>query len=86
MKKYILALFLMLSGCTMIDAYFMAHFDSNEYLLIDDIRSVAEISPKLCENKTKMDEVVNVMFLTATKLKNYSRDIPSNEKIGRAHV
>lgn len=80
MKKYLLALFLFLPGCAMIDAYFMAHFDPNEYLLVDDIRSVAETSPRFCEDRDKMNSVVSQMFLTATKLKNYSKNIPDNEK------
>lgn len=80
MKKYLLALFLFLPGCAMVDAYFMAHFDPNEYLLVDDIRSVAETSPRWCEDRDKMNSVVSQMFLTATKLKNYSKNIPDNEK------
>ena len=80
MKNYLLAIFLFLPGCAMVDAYFMAHFDSNEYLLVDEIRSISEISPKFCDNRDKMNSVVNDLFLTATKLKNYAKDIPNNEK------
>lgn len=80
MKKYLLALYLFLPGCAMVDAYFMAHFDPNEYLLVDEIRSVAETSPKLCDDRDKMNKVVSDMFLAATKLKNYAKDIPNNEK------
>jgi cytochrome c peroxidase len=64
----------------MVDAYFMAHFDPNEYLLVDEIRSVAEVSPKFCDDRDKMNSYVNHMFLTATKLKNYSKNIPDNDK------
>lgn len=80
MKKYLLALFLFLPGCAMVDAYFMAHFDPNEYLLVDEIRSVAETTPRLCDDRERMEKVVAHMFLTATKLKNYSKNIPDNEK------
>ena len=79
-KYYLLALLLFLPGCAMIDAYFMAKFDPNEYLLVDEIRSVAETSPRYCEDRQTMEKVVSHLFLSATKLKNYSSNIPDNEK------
>ena len=80
MKKYLLALLLFLPGCAMVDAYFMAKFDPNEYLLVDEIRSVAETTPRYCEDRQRMEKVVSHLFLSATKLKNYSSNIPDNEK------
>lgn len=73
-------LLLGLNGCAMIDAYFMAHFDSNEYLLVDEIKSLAEVSPASCSDRDKMNSIVGNLYLTATKLKNYSIYIPRNEK------
>lgn len=81
MKNLLISILLLgLSGCAMVDAYFMAGFDSNEYLLVDEIKSVAEVSPAFCEDRNRMNDIVNNMYLTATKLKNYSAFIPRNEK------
>lgn len=81
MKNLIVGMLMLgLSGCAMIDAYFMAGFDSNEYLLVDEIRSVAEVSVNRCDDREQMNNIVNGMYLTATKLKNYAQFIPHNEK------
>ena len=81
MRSLLISILLLgLSGCAMVDAYFMAGFDSNEYLLVDEIKSVAEVSPTFCEDRNRMNDIVNNMYLTATKLKNYSAFIPRNEK------
>lgn len=81
MKNLIVGtLLILLSGCAMVDAYFMAGFDPNEYLLVDDVRSTAQVSVNQCENREQMNSIVNSMYLTATKLKNYAQFIPHNEK------
>ena len=81
MKNLIIGIFLLsLSGCAMIDAYFMANFDSNEYLLVDEVRSVAQTSPQFCDNRDKMNSITDDMYVTATTFKNYTQYIPHNEK------
>ena len=81
MKNLIIGIFLLsLSGCAMIDAYFMANFDSNEYLLVDQIRSVAQTSPQFCDNRDRMNSITDEMYLTTTTFKNYTQYIPHNEK------
>ena len=81
MKNLIVGMLLLgLSGCSMFNAYFMAGFDSNEYLLVDDIRSTAQVSINRCDDRDQMNSIVNGMYLTATKFKNYAQYIPHNEK------
>lgn len=81
MKNLLVGIFLLgLSGCAMIDAYFMANFDSNEYLLVDKIKSSAEVNTAFCEDRDRMNSIVDNMYLTSTELKNYAKFIPHNEK------
>ena len=81
MKNLLVGIFLLsLSGCAMVDAYFSAKFDSNEYLLVDDIRSVAQTGPQFCDDRDRMNFITDSMYLTATKFKNYTQYIPHNEK------
>lgn len=73
-------LVLSLSGCAMVDAYFMAKFDSNEYLLVDEIRSVAQVNAQRCDNREYMNNVADNLYISTIKLKNYAEYIPNNEK------
>jgi len=39
MKKLLPLIFVsLLSGCTLLDAYFMAKYDTNEYFIVNDIK------------------------------------------------
>jgi hypothetical protein len=80
MKPLILTGMLFLSGCTAIDAYLMAGFDSNEYGLVNQIGSSAEANIKNCNDRDKMNIVAETMFLKGTEFKNYTLYIPHNEK------
>ena len=45
MKKLLIALFFVsLSGCSVIDAYFMAHYDNNEYGLVNEDRKSTRLN------------------------------------------
>ena len=81
MKKLLLVvLFSTLSGCALFDAYNMAGFDSNEYQLATEIRSMAEVSIKDCGNTVLMTPNVDSMLYVATEFKNYTSSIPHNEE------
>jgi 3-polyprenyl-4-hydroxybenzoate decarboxylase len=51
MKKLFVAAFaLSLTSCALWDAYFMAPYDANEYMLITEIRTTAIQYRRQCEN------------------------------------
>jgi hypothetical protein len=86
MKKIILALsFLTLTGCAsvqslpVINAYFMAKFDNNEYMLINTVRTQANLGASKCGTPEIVPVVENIYFKTI-ELKNYSQSIPKNEE------
>lgn len=69
MKKLILSLVALLSGCSIL---FVAHYDNNEYGLVNKVRTDAELN--IC---TK--EAIQVMYQDALELKNYSQYLPHND-------
>lgn len=80
MKKLILALaILSLNGCALYDAYFMAKYDNNEYMLINRIRTQANLGAAKC-GKPEVVAEVDGIWRTTVELKNYSQSIPHNEE------
>lgn len=80
MKKLLAILILtLLSGCTAMDAYFMAKFDQNEYQLINDIRSLSQIGNEFCSNQQQMVPIVDRIYLKSIEFKNYAEFIPDNK-------
>jgi hypothetical protein len=69
MKKLMLCLISLLSGCSIL---FVAHYDNNEYGLVNKIRTDAEL-----KNCTK--EGVQVLYQDTLELKNYSQYLPYND-------
>ena len=69
MKKLILSVVALLSGCSIL---LVAHYDSNEYGLVNKIRTQAEL-----KNCTK--DGVQTLYESALELKNYSQYLPYND-------
>jgi LAS superfamily LD-carboxypeptidase LdcB len=79
MKKIALAFLVMsLSGCALIDAYFMAKYDTNEYALINKIRTTAQIAQKSCDKPLEVKPQINDIIYTSTELRNFTQHIPRN--------
>jgi len=79
MKKLLLAVVIAtLSGCATIDAYFMARFDNNEYALVNNIRTTADLGLASCGTPDAVT-VANQLYAKSTELKNYSASIPHND-------
>lgn len=81
--KTLISLFLVtwLSGCTLIDAYFMTKYDANEYLLISKIRVDAEQFKKECSN-LDISHSNSKTLLDQTKLfVAYSQYVPRNKNV-----
>jgi hypothetical protein len=69
----------LLSSCALYDAYFMACFDNNEYMLINRIRTEANLGAAKC-GKPEVVAEVDGIWRTAIEFKNYTQSIPHNEE------
>lgn len=80
MKKLlaVIAMASFLQGCALVDAYFMAKFDVNEYQYIARIRTHAEIGKPLCGKPDVVSEV-KYIYTVAEEYKKYAQYIPKNE-------
>lgn len=71
-----------LSGCALYDAFFMAKFDNNEYMLINRVRTEANLGASKC-GKPEMKAIVDNIYANAIEFRNYSQSIPRNEDATR---
>jgi hypothetical protein len=80
MKKLIpLAFVVLLSGCTLLDAYFMAKYDTNEYFIVNDIKTRAQVAEENCSNHILVVAQVNELYIKALEFKNFTTHIPRNK-------
>jgi hypothetical protein len=80
MKKLLILLAVYsLSGCAIYDAYFMARFDNNEYMLINKIRTEANLGAAKC-GKPEVVAEVDGLWRTAVEFRNYTQSIPHNKE------
>lgn len=81
MKKILLALTVLLSGCTIVDAYLMTKYDPNEYQLVTDIRSEARQFKTQCDDATNSkSNAIRIAYDTQLFVL-YSEHIPRNENL-----
>jgi len=81
MKKLLLLPLLLLSGCTLLDAYLMTHYDPNEYKLITDIRAEAQLAKAQCDDPV-LSKVNAVKVANDTQLfVLYSEHVPRNDNV-----
>ena len=78
-KLLIISLVLMLNGCALFDAYFMAKYDTTEYSLVNQVRTKAQIAEENCSNQTLVITQVNELYNSALEFKNFTVYIPNNE-------
>jgi DNA-binding MarR family transcriptional regulator len=80
MKKLIpLTFVILLSGCTLFDAYFMAKYDNNEYALANEIKTKAQVAVENCSNQLLVTTQVNELYIKSLEFKNYTLHIPRNK-------
>ena len=80
MKKLIIVLFAFsLSGCALFDAYFMAKYDTNEYFIVNDIKTKAQVAEENCGNHILVVTQVNELYIKALEFKNFTTHIPRNK-------
>jgi hypothetical protein len=78
-KLLIIPLILILNGCVVFDAYFMAKYDTTEYSLVNQVRTKAQIAEENCSNQTLVITQVNELYNNALEFKNFTVYIPHNE-------
>jgi len=80
MKKLMpLTFVVLLSGCTLLDAYFMAKYDTNEYFIVNDIKTKAQVAEENCGNHILVVTQVNELYIKALEFKNFTTHIPRNK-------
>jgi hypothetical protein len=80
MKKLLTALaVLSLNGCAIYDAYMMTNYDPNEYIIVTEIRSNAQVFKSGCTNPA-LSPVNAIDMANRTQFfANYSEHIPNNK-------
>jgi hypothetical protein len=76
---FALLLAVALSGCTLIDAYFMAKYDTTEHDLVNKVSVYSALSKPFCADTNKMKEYSFVLYGYSSELKNFSKHLPRNE-------
>lgn len=79
MKKILIVLTSLLSGCSLMDAYLMAKYDTNEYALINKIRTTSEVSIIDCPSRDKSINNIRELYSLSIEWKNFTQYIPNNE-------
>ena len=80
MKKLLLLAFVvLLSGCTLLDAYFMAKYDTTEYALVNEIKTKAQVAEENCNNQLLVTSQVNELYIKSLEFKNFTMHIPRNK-------
>jgi hypothetical protein len=78
-KLLIISLVLMLNGCALLDAYFMAKYDTTEYALVNEVRTKAQIAEDNCSNPVMVIVRINDLYNSALEFKNFTMYIPRND-------
>ncbi len=75
MKKLLVILSVsLITGCSTLQDLWVASYDTNEYALVNKIRTIAQTS-KICDEST-----VKNLYLTTVELKNFSQYLPRNRQ------
>ena len=80
MKKLILVLALLLNGCAVVDYYRMAKWDNNEYALVNEIRTEAQLAVGHCNSRVEVLPYVDYTYRKSVEYKNYAEGIARNEE------
>lgn len=75
-----LSLVIFLNGCAIVDIYKQARWDNNEYALVNDIQTEAELGIDSCADAKAVTPYVNKMYNTSVNLKNYTKDVDRNQE------
>lgn len=70
---------LFLSGCSVLDAYLAARYDNQEYAIINQIRTQAELNIVMCEDTERSKQNITYLYNKSVEFKNFTQYIPRNE-------
>ena len=73
------SILVVLPGCAVWDAYFMAGYDNVEYALVNKVRTFSELAVEDCSDIEKTKANVARIHGYALELKNFTQYIPDNE-------
>ena len=76
----LLSLIVLLNGCAIVDIYKQARWDNNEYALVNDIQTEAELGFDSCADQKAAVPYVNKMYNISVALKNYTKDVDRNQE------
>ena len=81
MKKTItlISVILILSGCSVIDAYRTSKYDNNEYMSVTQIKTISQISIPFCDARVFNYALVDQLYNSSMFAVNYTQHIPRNE-------
>jgi hypothetical protein len=79
MKKIILLSVFLLSGCTLVDAYFMAKYDTNEYALINEVTVKSQLSQDDCKDYNVSKINAKSVYESSLSFSKFTMYIPRNE-------
>ena len=68
----------LLPGCALWDAYFMANYDNIEYALTNKVRTVSEIAIEDCKDQNKSKDNFEGLYFISVELRNFTQYIPDN--------
>jgi hypothetical protein len=75
MKKILVILSVsLITGCSALQDLWVANYDTNEYALVNKIRTIAQTT-KICDEFT-----VKNLYVTTVELKNFSQYLPRNRQ------
>jgi hypothetical protein len=74
----IIASVLLLTGCNTLNSFLVAKYDTNEYELINWIRTTAELSVETCDNNEVSKENFVTLYRGTVEFKNYTQYLRRN--------
>lgn len=79
--KYLLiiATLLFLTGCSTVNSFFVAKYDTNEYELVNWIRTSAELSVESCDNMYLSKENYVALYRSSIEFKNFTQYLRRNQ-------
>lgn len=78
-KLFLISVVAMLPGCALIDSYFMAKYDTNEYAAITTIRTQSEVAQEACGDKKKVEAHIDEIYKSSVFFKNFTQLRARNE-------
>ena len=67
-----------LPGCSLLDAYMMAHYDTNEYGLAVKVKTIAELGVEYCDKTNTSYLNFKDMYEKSVELRNFAKNTPDN--------